>query len=182
MFLPRRFLSQRHGFTLIELLVVVAIIGLLAVVVLIAINPGKRFDEFYFSKSQEQLSLLARITDAYALTHGQYPPDVERNVPTDLLTDLRGDDWPTAPWPGSVFDWDNKILSNGDEYRQYSIRFCSISGEDCQYPKYYEWAKDFDHQSAVYWCMEGPCRSHPDRPQSHPGYCVNCPAGRPDLD
>lgn len=181
--LPKRFLllPQAKGFTLIELLIVIALVGILAAVVVMAINPGKRFDELYLAKSKEQLGVLVRATEAHALTQGDYPADVDRNIPTALLDDLRGSNWPTAPWPGSVFDWDNIDLGGGASYQQYSIRFCSITGDNCQYPKYFEWASGFDYQSAVYWCMAGPCRPHRDRPQSHPGFCVNCPPGRPDL-
>ena len=36
-------IAKRGGFTLIEILVVVAIIAILAAIVIIAINPAKRF-------------------------------------------------------------------------------------------------------------------------------------------
>jgi hypothetical protein len=26
----------------------------------------------------------------------------------------------------------------------------------------------------VYYCIEGACRSHINRPINHPGYCINC--------
>src|SRR5690606_20953452 len=117
-----------NGFTLIELLVVIVIIGVLAAMVLVAINPSKRFQEFYFNKSVEQLGILVRASESFALRNGDYPADTDRNVPTELKDDLRGEHWPKAPWPGSVFDWDNihtplPTYAPQEPYIQYSIRF-----------------------------------------------------------
>lgn len=68
--------SQR-GFTLIELLVVIGIIGILAAVVLVAVNPGRQFA----SARDTQ-----RRADLYGLTNAvyQYATENNGNIPTAI--------------------------------------------------------------------------------------------------
>jgi type IV pilus assembly protein PilA len=68
--------SQR-GFTLIELLVVIGIIGILAAVVLVAVNPGRQFA----SARDTQ-----RRADLYGLTNAVYQFATENNgnIPTAI--------------------------------------------------------------------------------------------------
>jgi prepilin-type N-terminal cleavage/methylation domain-containing protein len=65
------------GFTLIELLVVIGIIGILAAVVLVAVNPGRQFA----SARDTQ-----RRSDLYGLTNAVYQYAVENNgsIPTAI--------------------------------------------------------------------------------------------------
>lgn len=51
----------RKGFTLIELLVVIGIIGILAAVVLVAVNPGRQFAQ---ARDTQRQSDLLQITNA----------------------------------------------------------------------------------------------------------------------
>lgn len=62
------------GFTLIELLIVIAILGTLAVVVLIALNPLQQMARTRDSGRISTLSQLGHSMEAYATTHnGEYP-------------------------------------------------------------------------------------------------------------
>lgn len=67
------------GFTLIELLVVIGVIGILAAVVLIAINPGRQFAS---SRDTQRRSDLYSITNAIY----QYAAENNGNLPTSITT------------------------------------------------------------------------------------------------
>lgn len=71
--------AWQKGFTLIELLVVIGIIGILAAVVLVAVNPGRQFA----SARDTQ-----RRADLYSLTNAIYQFATENNgsLPTGITT------------------------------------------------------------------------------------------------
>lgn len=65
------------GFTLIELLVVIGIIGILAAVVLVAVNPGRQFAQ---ARDTQRRSDLLQITNAiyqFAAEHDGNLPDTD---------------------------------------------------------------------------------------------------------
>lgn len=74
----KKTLTQR-GFTLIELLVVIGIIGILAAVVLVAVNPGRQFA----SARDTQ-----RRADLYGITNAIYQYATENNgtIPTAITS------------------------------------------------------------------------------------------------
>lgn len=59
-----------RGFTLIELLIVIAIMGILAAAVLVAINPTKRTNQAKDSNVQSDVSSIASAAQAYYTTPG----------------------------------------------------------------------------------------------------------------
>lgn len=63
------------GFTLIELLIVIAILGILAAAVLVAINPGKRTRQAQDAKRKNDVGAIATELQGYytAPGAGQYP-------------------------------------------------------------------------------------------------------------
>ncbi len=164
--------NQYRGFTLIELLVVIAIIGILATIVVINVRQSR--ESGYFVTAKQELGSVAQSLELYADDHNRaYPPDVDRDMPPGLEKYLAPGNWPKAPWPGSVYDWDNWEV-DGQRIYQISIRFCPLGEpENCKFPNQ-DWAEDFDYWSSVYYCISGPCRSHSNRPIDHSGYCVNC--------
>jgi prepilin-type N-terminal cleavage/methylation domain-containing protein len=166
---------KRHhsGFTLIELLVVIAVIGILATIVLVSLNSAR--DKAYEARSKAEGKNIVTALELYASTYGDYPPDTDRDLPPGIEQYLGAGEWPKAPWPGSIYDWDNwNDPLTGEKIYQISVRFCPLGQPDqCQFPNR-PWAANFDYYSSAYFCISGPCRAHISQPINHPGYCLNC--------
>lgn len=65
---------KNKGFTLIELLIVIAILGVLAVVVLVAINPAQQLARTRDAGRKSSVAQLGHAAEAFATTHaGTYP-------------------------------------------------------------------------------------------------------------
>jgi prepilin-type N-terminal cleavage/methylation domain-containing protein len=167
--------SSQKGFTLIELLIVIAILGFLANVVVGSVQ-GARQKAFSVKAKQEFKSIESSLEQYKSDNGGNFPDDANRDIPPGLEQYLAPGIWPDAPWPGSVYDWDNWVDPDTDEpIYQISVRFCPAGQPtQCNFPKE-SWAEDFDINSSVYYCIEGPCRAHINQPINHPGYCINCP-------
>lgn len=157
---------------MIELLVVIAIIGLLTTIVSLAGRYA--IEKARWSRCKAEMKSIATSLQQYYDDHDSYPPDVDRGLPTGLEPYLSTETWPKPNWKYAVYDWDSWIIDGKKNY-QISLRFCDVSGEYCSYPMF-DWAKDFDRQSSAYYCLDGDanCRSHVDKPENHPGFCINC--------
>lgn len=168
-------LRLKRGFTLIELLMVIAIIGILSSITLVALTKGRSSSSF--ARAKLEFKSLATAIELYTEDHGGImPADVNRGLPPGLEAYLSGGNWPDAPWPGSVYDWENwdDPDNPGKKIYQISVRFCPAGHPElCRFPDE-PWAVGFDINSAVYYCIEGVCRSHINKPVDHPGYCINC--------
>lgn len=168
---------QISGFTIVELLIVIVVIAVLASIAIVAYTGVQR--RAYFNRALSETNAVARAVKLYYADKGTYPADVERNIPVAIFDYTGNEDapahWPQAPWPGSVYDYDYFIGSDSLPVVQVSIRFCPIGGplNACNFPDE-PWVADFDTQSSAYWCISGKCRAHPEQPDNHPGYCMNC--------
>ncbi len=166
------------GFTLIELLLVISIIGILASIMLPAFLSAK--NAAYYTRTKAEMRSMGIALEQYANSHGGvYPPDANRDIPAGIEEYVSGKNWPQAPWPGSIYDWDAwapadlTYLPQAQVY-QISVRFCPAGAPTmCKFPNE-TWAQNFDYYSAVYFCVSGPCRSHSSMPLDHPGKCINC--------
>ncbi len=178
---------QNKGFTLIEIVVVIVVLGILAGLVLTNVVPRWR-ERAYYTRSLAELNTMGSAFKLYLVKYNEYPPDEARNIPSGIKEFVQGqadtDDWPDAPFPGSVYDYDNWPAGvNGDQTYQVSLRFCN-AGEDAickaraqKYLSDYVSASvlaGWDSRSSMYYCIKGSCRSHNDVPTTHPGFCVNC--------
>ena len=167
---------NEKGFTLIELLIVIAIIGVLSSIVIASLQSSRK--RAYEVSAKNEINQLNNALQLYLNdTNGTYPPDVSRDLPAEIKVYLgsnNSSEWPKAPWPGSVYDWDNWIIG-GQRVVQISIRFCPAGGglSTCKFPNE-TWAQNFGVNSAYYYCLEGACRSHSAEPLNYPGYCANC--------
>lgn len=179
---------NKCGFTLIEITIVVVVLGILATIAYATVGQSYK-KRAYYTRTIAELNSMGNAANLYVSKYNDYPPDVSRNVPAGLKEFVQGqegvNEWPNAPWPGSVYDYDNwPPNSNGPEHTyQISIRMCDVGDTaTCKanaekYLKEYlsaETLANWDSQSAVYYCIKGSCRSHVSQPISHPGLCLNC--------
>lgn len=81
-----RNLSSKLGFTLIELLVVIGIIGILAAVVLVAVNPGRQFASARDTQRKADLYSLTNAVYQYATENNGNLPAVITTSPTHVGT------------------------------------------------------------------------------------------------
>jgi len=173
----RPFAKPPHtGFTLIELLVVISIIGLLSAIIFPSFIAAR--DKAMFDRTIAEFRSIYTALELYAdANQGQYPPDANRNLPPGIQAYLGPGVWPQAPFPNAVYDWDAWAPSDlsfppFQQVYQISVRFCTAPNV-CTIPNE-PWAAGFDYYSALYYCIQGPCRAHSSQPVSHPAYCVNC--------
>jgi len=167
-------LKSTRGFTLIELLIAMVVIGILATLVIG--NLAGATDAALLARAKAEFRTMRNAIQVYRIYNDGYPSDVNRDIPPGIepyLSSSDTDNWPDAPWPGSVYDYD-AFISGGEPTYQISIRFCEIGQPDtCNFPDL-DWAQNFEINSSAYWCIEGNCKAHPSEPADYPGYCVNC--------
>lgn len=77
---------MNKGFTLIELLVVIGIIGILAAVVLVAVNPGRQFASARDTQRRSDLYGMTNAIYQYAVEHNGSLPSSITLVPTVIGT------------------------------------------------------------------------------------------------
>lgn len=76
----------KKGFTLIELLIVMAILGVLAIVVLIAINPVQQLARTRDAGRKSGVTQIGHALEAYAVTHaGDYVTEGTGDWVTQLV-------------------------------------------------------------------------------------------------
>lgn len=78
-------LFKKSGFTLIELLVVIAVLGVLASVILIAINPTEQLARGRDAGRKNGVSQLGNAVEAFYTSRAQYPGYTSAWT-TDLIT------------------------------------------------------------------------------------------------
>lgn len=66
-----------YGFTLIELLVVIGVIGILAAIVLVAVNPGRQFAQARDTQRRSDLYSITNTIYQFAAEHDGNLPDTD---------------------------------------------------------------------------------------------------------
>lgn len=77
-------MTKKHsrGFTLIELLVVIGIIGILAAIVLVAVNPGRQFANARDTQRRSDLYAITNTIYQFAAEHNGNLPDTDADDAT----------------------------------------------------------------------------------------------------
>lgn len=112
------------GFTLIELLIVIAILGILAVVVLVVINPGERQAQARDTGRISSVTQLGRSLQAYYSTKSAYPE--VGSWANDLITSGELSTFPS----GIAYTYNNVSACTIDSYVQPGIDGTYCYGED----------------------------------------------------
>jgi uncharacterized delta-60 repeat protein/prepilin-type N-terminal cleavage/methylation domain-containing protein len=68
---------MKKGFTLLEILLVIAAIGILAAIVILAINPQRQLSQVRNAQRQSDISTLNKALNQYLIDTGEYPVSVE---------------------------------------------------------------------------------------------------------
>jgi prepilin-type N-terminal cleavage/methylation domain-containing protein len=67
---------MKKGFTLLEILLVIAAIGILAAIVIIAINPNRQLAQVRDAQRSSDSRSLLQALEQYLIDNNQYPPEV----------------------------------------------------------------------------------------------------------
>jgi len=70
--------KYKKGFTLLEILLVIAAIGILAAIVLVAINPTKQIESARSAQRKSEINSITKAIQQYSIdNNGQYPVGIE---------------------------------------------------------------------------------------------------------
>lgn len=79
------FRNQHSGFTLLEILLVVAAIGILAGIVLVALNPARQLAQTRDAQRKVDINTILNAVYQYAIdNNGNYPNDFDDTDPTEI--------------------------------------------------------------------------------------------------
>src|SRR5690554_4877825 len=128
---------MNKGFTALELVIVIAIIGILSAVTMGYMLRSRA--SAYEAKAQLEIKSTATALELYQNKYGNYPDDVDRDLPSGLSEFMSDSNTAAGPWPGSIYDWDNWQDPDDSSRRIYqiSIRFCETNTtplNECRFP------------------------------------------------
>ena len=132
---------KTFGFTLIELIIVMALWGILATIIMVAVNPGKRINQAKDSQVKSDLQQITSAIVAYnTIKLNTYPSDLQTlEIDQDLKrvpTDPSGDDYTYLKIPEGCLGTsgplnDPTIDGNVWCWQSMTGRFLEVAEADC---------------------------------------------------
>lgn len=102
----------RRGFTLIELLIVIAVLGVLATVVIIIINPLQQFAKARDAGRISDITQIANALQAYYTINGKYPDNDSTGQTQSQAAPAN------CGWGGSLWNAGTTLLPLGHNFLQ----------------------------------------------------------------
>ena len=81
--------KQNKGFTLLEIILVIAAIGILAAIVLVAINPNRQIAQARNAQRRSDVNTIYKALEQYLIDNQDYPAGID-NTPRDICGTTTG--------------------------------------------------------------------------------------------
>lgn len=127
------YIAKTRGFTLVELLVAIAVLGILATVGFLVLNPAEQFQKARDARRKSDLSQIQKAIETFYQDNGKYPdtsgsPDYNIKNAGGTVMDW-GTDW--TPYMGNIpkdpADPSKKYIYNSTGQTYYL--YASLDGE-----------------------------------------------------
>lgn len=111
-YLHKKINGELHsGFTLIEILLVIGILGILAVAVIVAINPARQFAQANNAQRESNVNTILNAVYQYAIDNNGLLPGTITATPTEICA--TGTAASTCATAGLI---DLSVLTNNEKY------------------------------------------------------------------
>lgn len=120
--IPHAKFPTLNGFTLIEVLITLALVGVMATGIIIAVNPLSQLQKAQDSKRKSDLSQVQKAVETYYQDNGKYPP----STADFRIKDLDGD---TVAWGSSWQPYMSVLPKDPTSSKKYVYVSTSTDGQ-----------------------------------------------------